>query len=65
MIINDLEEFIGYVCSTGSTPDTSLFTFEDLKAFEDCANRGSDQKVEKLIRKKWNKSQSVLENELK
>jgi hypothetical protein len=50
MVINELEEFIEYVCSTGRTCDTNLFTLEECIKIENEANK-SDKKAEKCIRK--------------
>jgi len=55
MIINDLEEFIDYVRSTGATCETTLFTSEELLKIENKAFSSSDDKIEKIIRKIWSK----------
>jgi hypothetical protein len=55
MKIDDLEEFISFVRSTGATPETSLFTHDELLKIEEVAYGGSDRKVEKHIRKMWKK----------
>ncbi len=60
MIINDLEEFIDYVRSTGATCETTLFTREELLKIENKAFSSSDDKIEKIIRKIWSKKTKLL-----
>jgi len=48
MVINDLEEFIDYTCSTGATPNSSLFTKEECLQIENLANCGSIKSSRKL-----------------
>ena len=55
MKTNDIEEFIDYVCSTGATPETDLFTREQILKIGK-ATRGSDVVVEKTIRKEYSKN---------
>jgi len=55
MRIDDLEEFISYVRSTGATCETSLFSKEELLKIENKAFSSSDDKIEKIIRKIWSK----------
>lgn len=55
MKTNDIEEFIDYVCSTGATPETDLFTREQILKIGK-ATRCSDVIVEKTIRKEYSKS---------
>ena len=55
MEINELEEFISYVRSTGACPKTNLFNDTELLHIENKAFTSSDNKVEKIIRKIWKK----------
>ena len=48
MKTNDIEEFIDYVCSTGATPETDLFTREQILKIGK-ATRCSDIIGEKTI----------------
>lgn len=57
MKINDLEEFISFVCSTGKTTDTLLFTEVELLEIENVAYSSSDKKLEKIIRKIYKKKE--------
>ena len=46
--IEDIEEFIDYVCSTGSVPMNNILTGEEELKAEDKANK-SDKAVRKYI----------------
>jgi|SaaInlStandDraft_4_1057021.scaffolds.fasta_scaffold40111_3 hypothetical protein len=49
MSIDNLNEFIDYVCLSGNTPTTSLFTHEECISIENYAFKHSDTKTKKFI----------------